>query len=232
MLNKGQAKKVEPETEQPVDGSPDPAPVKDLGHPGRNALEEAKLKSAAVVVRPPTSAEKSAAFAAQVRERAESSRTQGAKVTNGAAQAKRSITPGRMRLAEHEVRSFCIYPEFGTTPEDVLDPGYWAHIARNLRARDHLMIDAEDGSWYAEARVLETGTTYARIAFKPNYPQMVQVSEPDVDITVPPGYEIKWLGPHARYAVVRGADRLKDSFQNKGLAAAWLRDHLQVIGRR
>lgn len=227
MVSKGEAKKIDPDTDTATPAEP----AVDLGHPGRNALEAAKIRSAPAMVRQPTSAEKSAAFAAQVRERAESSRLQGAKITNGAAHASRSITPGRMRLAEHEVRTFCIYPELGTTPDDMLVPAYWAHISRNLRARDHLIIDAEDGSWYAEARILETGTSYARIAFKPGHPQVVQVSEPDVDMTVPPGYEIKWLGPNARYAVVRGPDRLKDSFQNKGLAAAWLREHLQVIGR-
>jgi hypothetical protein len=80
--------------------------------------------------------------------------------------------------------------------------------------------------------VQEAGNLYARMAFMPGYPFYLQVSEPDVDASVPSGYEVKWCGPHTKYAVVRGGDRLKDGFGSKGEAAAWLREHLKGLKGR
>lgn len=56
----------------------------------------------------------------------------------------------------------------GTKPEDVLDPGYWAHVARLLRMGDRIEVLAADSSWYAELRVMEVGKKEsfgARVAF-------------------------------------------------------------------
>lgn len=56
----------------------------------------------------------------------------------------------------------------GTKPEDVLDPGFWKHVARLMRMGDKIEILAADASWYAEVRVMEVGKKEsfgARVAF-------------------------------------------------------------------
>jgi hypothetical protein len=55
-----------------------------------------------------------------------------------------------------------------TKPEDLLAPGYWAHVARQLRMGDRIEVLAADASWYAELRVMEVGRKEAfgaRVAF-------------------------------------------------------------------
>ena len=56
----------------------------------------------------------------------------------------------------------------GTSPEHLLDPKYWTHVARRMRLGDKIEVIASDSSWYAEVRVMEVGKSEAygaRVAF-------------------------------------------------------------------
>jgi hypothetical protein len=165
-------------------------------------------------------------FAAEVRERTASS---SSKVPNA---PKRTLLPARLQFASTQWKLWDVVPDHGTTVDSMLDPAYWANVARKLTPWDEIVVRAEDGSYIARFVVLERGNLYARVALLPGYPLNLQVSEPDVDSSVPSGYEVKWTGPHTRYAVARDGAKLKEGFTSKGEAAAWLREHLKGMKAR
>ena len=54
----------------------------------------------------------------------------------------------------------------GVTPADVLERGYWAHVAAGkLRAMTKISIMADDRSWYGELIVMQTFTNGASVRF-------------------------------------------------------------------
>ena len=162
-------------------------------------------------------------FGDEVRERMS---TPGSKAVNA---PKRTLLPARMALQQTRTRIWDVIPDFGTTVEQLQDPGYWANCARNLNPWDEIVVRDEEGTYLARFVVLEKGNMYARVKLLPGYPLLLQVSEPDVDSSVPSGYEVKWTGPHTKYAVVRDGNKLRDRFDNKGSASAWIREHLKGV---
>lgn len=53
----------------------------------------------------------------------------------------------------------------GTSPEDVLERDYWAHVSAKLRANTKIFVMAEDRSWYGELLVWQTYTNGALVSF-------------------------------------------------------------------
>ena len=56
----------------------------------------------------------------------------------------------------------------GTTPEELLEPTFWSHVAAKLRAGDRIEVVTGDAAWFAELRVMEVGRAGsfgARVAF-------------------------------------------------------------------
>lgn len=86
-------------------------------------------------------------------------------------EAARVLTPlgaNGLKVADSVRNVYQITAAADTTPEDLLDPKYWAHVARLLRLGDRIEVLAADTSWYAELRVMEVGRTEAlgaRLAF-------------------------------------------------------------------
>ncbi len=190
--------------------------------PGRTKLEAIAEEREAKEPRVPTPQEAAAQFSAEVRARLSTSGTKGV-------DARRVVMPGRMNLAQSQFSIWDVVPDFGTTPEQLEDPAYWAHCAKRLNVWDRIVARSEDGSWMAEFVVVERGNLYARVRPLPGYPMSLQVSEPDVDSSMPTGYAVKWTGPHSKYAVTRNGDKLRDRFENKGSASQWLREHLKGV---
>lgn len=173
-----------------------------------------------------TSAERSAALTSDVRARLASK----GEIKGQVPQTSHQITSNRVQRPEMQWRAWDVIPEFGTEFAELLDPSYWAHVARLLRPWDQLYVRAEDGSMYAECIVLECGQLYAKVAVKPGYPVKLQVSEPDLDTTIPKNYEIKWCGPMHKFCVIRdGKDKLSSGYQDKSAAHTWLSNHLRTL---
>ena len=67
---------------------------------------------------------------------------------------KREVKPqSEMKFQEHGWRQmeYDAIAEIGVTPEDVLERGYWSHVAgRSLKSMTKIYIMAEDYAWYGE----------------------------------------------------------------------------------
>jgi hypothetical protein len=137
------------------------------------------------------------------------------------------LSINRLQQAEYQRTVYRVVPELSTPYESLFDPQYWAHVSAKLRPGDRLEIEAEDGSYYAELRVMDAGTLYARVA------ELKKVDFDDGSVSgdqpVLSGYEVKWRGPILKWSVLRGKDAIHDGEQSKGAANSWLAEHIKVV---
>lgn len=118
-------------------------------------------------------------------------------------------------------------PEAGTPFEHLLIPDYWANLSKRLVHNAHIHVDAEDGSYYAELKVLKVGQGFAKVFVL----RHVALADAGADPTVTEGYEIQFRGPIMKHRVVRLKDNvvLKSGLDSWDDAAAWLRDHKKML---
>lgn len=138
------------------------------------------------------------------------------------------INSGRMRLAEYDRQDWIANIEFGTSVEQIMEPGYWALMASQLKPYDHIEARSEDGSWVAYLIVTGCDRTWARVVVD----HVVKLTTSDVSQTeaVTAKHKVEWKGPQHRYSVIRLSDdeRIKDGFHIKDEAYAWMREHERV----
>ena len=128
------------------------------------------------------------------------------------------------------VRSiYSVTPENGTPDEALLNPAYWAHVAKHLRSGDKIEVLAEDGSYYAEFLVAganATGALVRELAHKRFDALPAQVIDEGE-------YEIRWSGPVNKHRVIRKSDKAilaeGEMVATKEQAQLFLRDYLKAL---
>lgn len=136
------------------------------------------------------------------------------------------ISPDRMRLAEYERQDWVANVEYGITLDDIREPGFWAHMASQMRPYDHVEVRAEDGSWVAYLIVTGCDRTWAKVCVD----RVVNLTTKDVSLSQEARHEVVWKGPHHKWAVIRLSDSemVKNEFADKEAASAWMREHEQI----
>ncbi len=144
------------------------------------------------------------------------------------ADEKPAIHPSRLVLAEHARNIWDIKTETTTKPEDCEAVGYWAHIAQYLKAGDRIEVQCEDGSWFAEFLVRDSGVNWAKVALLRKVDLGTFAPEKQV---VLPGHSVSWGGTHVLWRVIRDADKkvLKDKLKTEGDAFGWLAGYAKQI---
>ena len=112
-----------------------------------------------------------------------------------------------------------IVPTPGTLPEEVLNPRYYVHVAKQMKPGARIEVAPADGSWFMELYVRSATETDANV---------VVLSEHHFDIpkatpAAQDEYIVKHRGPLG-WCVVRKADK-KPVFENgviKADAEAWV----------
>lgn len=141
--------------------------------------------------------------------------------------------PNRTRLQQGDFARtlHVVTAHENTTPEDLLDPSYWAHISSFFKPNDRIEVRADDGAWFAELLVLDCSRQWAKVHLLSKHKlTTADVSQTQADLAN--GYEIKWRGPHLKHSVIRVADAMpvKEGCATRDEAAGWLREHLKAIG--
>lgn len=136
----------------------------------------------------------------------------------------RKLPEARFAPAEVMRVRYVIVPEEGTSFEELLEPIYWSHVARRLRALDILEIHPEDGSYFAELLVRGVGPKGAQVVTL----RMKKLGEVE---DLGEAFKIQWKGGHLKHAVIRSRDKevLQGGFANKEDAAAWLASNLASL---
>jgi len=116
-----------------------------------------------------------------------------------------------------------VKPEIAATVKDLLDPDYWAHVARRFRAGDRVEAIPDDRHYYAEFFVLAASTNWAKLILL----REVTLIE-DNEKTVTDGFSIGFGGAH-KWRVTRGDEILSKGHDDKDSAAKWLADNLKDL---
>lgn len=145
----------------------------------------------------------------------------------------KKILDGNVHVAEYARQHFRIVVPYGHTIDDVKKPEYWANVARKFNPHDLVEFVAEDGSFYAEAIVLDKGPLWAKVFIKNLWDLNAKAQMPveSVAVELPTeivdetAYEVKWGGPSAKFRIhKKDTNELlaPDSFQTKEDALAFL----------
>lgn len=133
------------------------------------------------------------------------------------------LMPERFGEAESMRHDYVVNAPVGVTLEQVMDPSYWAHVAKEMVPFDHVQVRAEDGSWVAYLVVVSAERNYAIM----HLDRVLKLDQtPDVPVESAK-HKVEWKGPHHKFCVIRIADSamLQSQFKTKGEANDWLRNH-------
>ncbi len=137
------------------------------------------------------------------------------------------LNPQRMGLAEQMRQDWVVNAEEGTTIQDVLTPGYWAHMAAQMQVYDRIDVRLETGQWLLELIVLDVGRNYARVYLAHRH----DFAEVDMDVpTNAITHKVEWKGPQRKHVVIRLSDSaaIQEGFSTKSEAMAWMENHIKV----
>lgn len=141
------------------------------------------------------------------------------------------IIAPRFKLAEYCRTVYQATPEPGTTLEDLLEPGYWTHVAANLRKGDRIEAVLEDGTYFAEFYVKHANKIEAHVTLMREV-QLTRAKqadkEPDPDKMFPE-HSIRFAG--GKWRILRKEDKkiLKGELKSKPEAILWLQEYLKDI---
>lgn len=116
-----------------------------------------------------------------------------------------------------------------TTPQDLLDPAYWAHLSSQMKPRDRVEAWADDGTWMAEYVVLESGRTWARLhCIAAHHFTTADQARTQADAMSP--YAIEFRGPHNKWSVIRKTDRevMHEGEETVRAATEWLEERMKA----
>lgn len=124
--------------------------------------------------------------------------------------------------AEFARQTFFASPTPGTSIDTVVQPEYWAHVARKMNPHDIIEVVPENGEYYARLIVLSVGKLWVKVQ-KLQYELLV--SQKKESIGAAENFEPKWGGPVAKWRVIRKSDGeaiSTDSFQTQEDAEKWI----------
>lgn len=142
------------------------------------------------------------------------------------APARNVQRPTQLNLETHYTQRYAIFVPSHVTIDDVLAPGWWAHVAMKLRPGDEVKVIPEDMSWRAVVFVRAVSRVEAIV-------QTIEFTELGTAVsTVAPDapYYVKYGSPSVMFRVHRRDNNevVKDHFQTKEQAEQWIKNHMRA----
>lgn len=136
------------------------------------------------------------------------------------------LVEARIQLAEHLRQDWVVNAEAGSTVEDILRPGYWAHCAQHMTMYDTVQVRLETGEWICDLFVMEVGRNYAKMHLAHKY----DLTAGPAVVIPPEAHRIEFKGPQLKHVVIRVADGavIQDGLSKKEDAILWLRNYEKV----
>lgn len=134
--------------------------------------------------------------------------------------------PTRLDPTEFRTATYFHDPVNGVTLEDIQQPAYWSHVARQLSPGSKIEVMAQDGSYYALLLVVTKGR--AEVAVEVLFAKELDgmaVEEDD------PAYIVEWKAPALKWCVIRTADNeiVADKFPHKSHAFNWIKNRKKAM---
>lgn len=139
------------------------------------------------------------------------------------------LNPTRMKEGQYERTHWVATAHANTQPEDLLKPEYFSHVAAKLRPWDKIEARADDGTWYAEFLVLESGRNWARVVMLTKH-NLTSADVAQSQAQAMSKLEIVYRGPHSKWSVIRKADNevLHEGEETQGGAVNWANERLKA----
>ena len=143
-----------------------------------------------------------------------------------------AISPTRMKAAEYVRNDHVVIAHATNTPEDLVRPEYYAHVADKLKARDRITVWADNANWMAELVVLEVGRGWAR-AHPISLTEFGNTASIKGLTIERDGYRVAHRGEHSQWSIIRLSDSevVSENHGTQGGAVDWLDNHLKAIRR-
>jgi hypothetical protein len=134
-----------------------------------------------------------------------------------------------LHAADYARQVFRVNPPAGTTLDEMLEPDYWAHVARRMTPHDTVEVVPEDGSFFARLFVVNADKLWVKMA-KIEYVEFGETTA----AKVPPSekFEAKFAGPNAKWRIHNKSDNSlvsNDSFQSRAEAEKWIEQHSKAM---
>jgi hypothetical protein len=127
-----------------------------------------------------------------------------------------ALRQSRLALAEAQRNVWFATVEQHVTPEDVLRPEFWLHIAHQVRPYDEIVVATDSCAWRMEVLVCDVWHHGARVV---EMNRVDMTGEEHEDKSVGDDLLVKWRGPHSQWCVVRNDGViLRGGLDNKNTA--------------
>jgi len=147
-------------------------------------------------------------------------------------EARKLIIP-RFKDAAYERNVWQASIENGVAFDEVVKPEFWAHVAARLKPNDHIEVVAENGEYFGELLVIESGRLWAKVAVL----RFVELSAAEVPAALlasaASGYKVEYKGPTLKHVVIRLSDNeiVHEGIARKADAELWVNEHLKTLAR-
>ena len=118
---------------------------------------------------------------------------------------------------------WCVTPEVAVTVKDMLNPKYWAHVARMLRAGERIEAVPADRHYFAEFFVLGASDNWAQVIL---LRETVLIK--DNKQTTSGGYTVGWNATD-KWRVTQDGNVLTTGHDDKKAAEKWLKEHKETV---
>ena len=138
------------------------------------------------------------------------------------------VASHRVKDAAAMQQNFFVTVNSDVTVDDLKRPEFWASAAWQMKNLARVTVMPDDESYVCELLVRDAGRQYAVMSVL-NYVQLAT----DLKVPIDAAYEVKWRGPHAKFGVLRLADKaiVSEGHVDKQAAQAWLTEHLKAFAR-
>lgn len=138
------------------------------------------------------------------------------------------IAPARFKDVAVVRNHWMVTVEAGTLPDDLLERGYWQHVAQKMRPGDRIEVLTDDMRWAGDLIVFASGRLWATVKFI----GLVQFTDvQDLDAT--DNLKVQYRGPHHRYCVVEAEGNevnvIRTNFDNQEDAMIFLQEYRKTV---
>lgn len=136
------------------------------------------------------------------------------------------MKPTKLFSAEHSVIVWHYTVPEGVSPDDLVTPEFWTHVAGQLRQGHRIEVSAIDGTWWGMLYVRHASKGEARVQFL----QRVDLGDVEALPSAESPFEAKWRGPQVRWSVIRKSDGevIKEHLPEKADALRYIANKLRL----
>lgn len=130
------------------------------------------------------------------------------------------ILKNRLTESEFSRVVWTAQPEAGTTLADMVQPEYWAHVAKFLKPGARIEVQPEDHTWFAELYVRSVKDQAAVVHV------LRAVTFDEAPVQSATAYTVKFCGA-AKWRVYRASDNavMVEKLDTRELADQWIADN-------